>query len=418
MRYLLINHGPFGRGKSADTFVVGDMWLEDLRAQARAIHEAGMKLIVATPLVDQLKNTMSGSFNSIEMKPAEHGFEYRPLPFYITFGQFLKTKARMIAALLEAIRGCDIVQAGYGGHPVALGELAWPIAAKLERKRIWVFDGADPFPRLQRNAAEAQNPLKRFAKKVSLRRFETFCRKAVRDADLVFAHNAAVVARFEDVWNGRCHHFDRSFVTDQTLISDAELQERQQRLLDSTKPLRLVVAGRQIAIKGTDHVLRAMRKALDKGANLELDVMGDGDDLPKFKALTAELNLNDVVRFPGTIPYGKPLFDAWSNAQMMVITNLTAEISRNVLLAMARGMPLIMYSNAGTDELLRKSGAGYLVSTGDIDALADAFYRASDDRSALAELAARGLVSATQNTLDATHRRRAQLAADLLHHPL
>ena len=56
----------------------------------------------------------------------------------------------------------------------------------------------------------------------------------------------------------------------------------------------------------------------------------------------AELNLNDVVRFSGTVPYGKPLFDAWADANVMVITNLTAEISRNVLLGMARGLPLIV----------------------------------------------------------------------------
>ena len=49
MRYLLINHVPFGRGSSDGTYVVGDMWLEDLRAQARAINDAGMTLVVATP---------------------------------------------------------------------------------------------------------------------------------------------------------------------------------------------------------------------------------------------------------------------------------------------------------------------------------------------------------------------------------
>jgi len=414
LNYLLINHVPFGRGTSADNFVVGDMWLEDLRAQARAINEVGMKLLVATPLVDKLQNNISGSFNSIEITPKEHGFEYRPLPHYITFGQFVKTKPRMVAAMLDAIRGADLVQAGYGGHPVALGEIAWPIAAKLNRKRIWVFDGADPFPRLERNASEEKNPIKRFAKKISVRRFQTFCRNAVRDADLVFAHNAAVVARFKDVWNGRCHQFDRSFVTDATVISDEELSQRQQRLLDPSNPLKLVVAGRQIMIKATDHVLRAMRKAIDRGSKLELEVMGDGDDLPTFKKLTTELNLEDVVRFTGTVPYGKPLFDAWANAHVMVITNLTAEISRNVLLAMARGLPLVMYANAGTDNLLRTSGAGSLVPTGDTDALADAFVHAASDRNALSEMAARGLATARINTLDATHRRRAELAVSLL----
>jgi glycosyltransferase involved in cell wall biosynthesis len=125
------------------------------------------------------------------------------------------------------------------------------------------------------------------------------------------------------------------------------------------------------------------------------------------------LALDGVVRFGGTVPYGKPLFDAWAKSHVMVITNLTAEISRNVLLAMARGLPLVMYSNAGTDELIRASGAGVLVPTGNVDALSRAFERVAQDRAALAEMAAKGLATARTKTLDATHRERARLAASL-----
>lgn len=414
VRYLLINHVPFGRGNAPGTFLVGDMWLEDLRAQADAIRDAGMELTVATPMVEQLDLKASGSFNAVEIRPEDHGFRYEPLPFYISMKQFLRTRAALTARIAEVIASADIVQMGYGGHPVALGELAWPIARKHQKKTIWVFDGADPFPRLELHARQQKNFIKRLAQQWLVKRFAKMCRDAVMHADLVFAHNAAVVERFKDVWEPRrCHAFDRSFVTDATLISDAELTQRRQRLLDPTSPLRLVVAGRQIKIKATDHVLRAMREAIDRGAKLELNVMGDGDDLPAFKQLAASLQLDPHVRFSGTVPYGKPLFDAWSDAHVMVITNLTAEISRNVLLAMARGLPLIMYANPGTDELIRKSGAGLLVPNGDVDKLTDALLDAASNRGVLSEMAAKGLAFARDNTLNSTHRRRAQLAASL-----
>src|SRR5207248_3653150 len=134
-----------------------------------------------------------------------------------------------------------------------------------KKRIIWVFDGADPFPRLALHANQQSNPLKRWMQTLMVRRFEHICREAVRTSDLVFAHNAAVVERFRDAWNGRCHQFNRSFVTDATLISQDELLERQNRLRDTSQPLRLVAAGRQIAIKGTDHVLRAMKQARDRG---------------------------------------------------------------------------------------------------------------------------------------------------------
>ena len=414
MRYLLINHVPFGRGSADGTFVVGDMWLEDLHAQAKAINEAGMTLVVATPLVERLQLQGSGSFNLVEIRPQEHGFEYHPLPFYISMKQFLQTRSQVTRRLAEIMRDVDVVQMGYGGHPVALGEIALPLAQKMGRKIIWVFDGADPFPRLELHAKQQKNPIKRWLQTMMVKRFAGTCRNAVQNCDLVFAHNAAVVERFRDVWDERrCHAFDRSFVTDAILLSDDELAERQRRLRDASTPLRLVAAGRQIAIKATDHVLRALKQARDRGANVELDVLGDGEDLPRFKALATELGLDNIVRFGGTVPYGKPLFDAWSRSHVMVITNLTAEISRNVLLAMARGLPLAMYSNAGTDELIRASGAGMLVPTGDVDALSQAFERAANERAALADMAAKGLATARTKTLDATHRERARLAASL-----
>jgi glycosyltransferase involved in cell wall biosynthesis len=415
LRYLLVNHVPFGRGSAADTFLVGDMWLEDLRAQANAIRAAGMQLTVATPLMDKLELTTSGSFNATEIRPGDQGFDYQPLPFYITMKQFLQQRSAVASRLAEVIDKADIVQLGYGGHPVALGEIALPIARKLNRKIIWTFDGADPFPRLQLHAKQQKNPIKRWLQGWMVARFEQTCRDAVQKSDLVFAHNAAVVERFKDAWDEkRCHAFDRSFVTDSILIDDAEVAERQRRLQDTSAPLRLVAAGRQIAIKATDHVLRAMRQAIDRGARLELNVMGDGEDLPRFKALAAELRLDDVVRFSGTVPYGQPLFDAWSQAHVMVVTNLTAEISRNVLLAMARGLPLVMYSNPGTDDLIRRSGAGMLVATGDVDALSRALEQAAGDRGLLSSMCAAGVSAARNNTLDATHRRRAELAISVL----
>jgi len=87
-----------------------------------------------------------------------------------------------------------------------------------------------------------------------------------------------------------------------------------------------------------------------------------------------------------------------------------------VLLAMARGLPLVMYANPGTDELIRTSGAGVLVPTGDVNALAHAFEQAVTEREKLAGMAASGLATARRKTLDATHRERAGFAAALLRH--
>src|SRR5439155_21074821 len=163
MVYLLVNHVPFGLGSSAGRFVVGDLFLQDLRAQQRAIHAVGGKLVVATPCVKRLDPQAAGSFNTIEISPAELGFEYVPLPRYISMKQYLLVQRELRRRLRGAVQKATIVQMDDGGYPVMLGQEAWRIASRLGKRRIWVFDGADPFPRLALQAARQKSPSTRMA---------------------------------------------------------------------------------------------------------------------------------------------------------------------------------------------------------------------------------------------------------------
>jgi hypothetical protein len=79
-------------------------------------------------------------------------------------------------------------------------------------------------------------------------------------------------------------------------------------------------------IKATDQVLRADAQAIDRGIKLELNVLGDGDDLRNSKT-SRRTKLNDVVRFSGTVPYGKPL--SMREAVAHKASPVTTEISRN-----------------------------------------------------------------------------------------
>src|SRR5712671_3422740 len=99
-----------------------------------------MRLTLAAPLVEQLNPMRGGSFNNTEIIPSERGFDFFPLPFYESARQYFRVRKRLRRELAEAIATADIVQCGYGGHPFPLGRVAWPIAGKLKKARIWVFD--------------------------------------------------------------------------------------------------------------------------------------------------------------------------------------------------------------------------------------------------------------------------------------
>lgn len=410
MDYLLVNHIPVGAGSKPNRLLIGDLWLEDLRMQAEAWSSHG-RLIVTVPCTKNLQLANSGSFNLVEIDLSEEKFDFFPLPHYRNWRSFIQAAPLLTHRLRQVCRKATIVQADYGGHPYPLGQMVWPIAGSFGKKRIWVFDGADPFPRLDRSAGEEPNPAKRMIKQTLVKRFERFCHKAMAEADLVFVHNRAVMTRFKDLWSQRCHTFNRSFVKESLLISDEQAKQRQNSLLDTSQPLRLVTAGRQTAIKGTDHILRAMAMAVAQGANLQLDVIGDGDCLDEYRQLAQELGIADRTQFRGTVPYGRELFDMMQQSHVLLITNLTAEISRNVLLGMALGLPLMLYENPGTDRLIETNKAGVLVPCGNIEALAESFIAADRDRSHLAQLVTNGLKVAKSQTLEMTHIHRAELAA-------
>ena len=196
MRYLLVNHVAFGRTASPERLQVGDLWLEDLRAQARAIGRFGT-LMVAAPLVDHLDPETSASFNVVEFQPRNLGVEFVPLPHSISMRDYLSVRGDLRRRLKQAIRAATVVQADSGGYPFALGSIVWPLARSAQRKRIWVFDGADPFPRLELAVREERSLLKRIGKRSLVSSFHRFCANAISEADLVFTHNSSIVERFK-----------------------------------------------------------------------------------------------------------------------------------------------------------------------------------------------------------------------------
>lgn len=406
--YVLVNHVPLLAGTRSGTLRLGDLWYEDLCAQSRAIDRVGGRLVVATP---HGTGAQQGSFGTLEIERAQAPFAYEPLPLASNLGEFLHSARALRARLGEILSRADVAHIAFGGHPVPPGAVAWPLAARAGCPRIAVFDGSDEVERrweAVRHGSRAKLPLRwAFA---SL--FDRACRRAVRDADLVFAHNASIPARYAEVWDERCHVFPRSFVTDSVLADDGMLASRARRIAQED-PLVLAAVGRQVPIKATDHVLRALAQAKARGVRVRLVVIGDGDSLPGYRALAAELGIEEDVDFPGAVPYGDSLFALWDRAHATVITNVTAEISRSVLLSMARGIPLLMYENPGTDAML-PPGAASLVATGDVAALAERIVRLANARG---ELIAQMRVAhrfAAENSLDACHRRRAELARDLV----
>jgi glycosyltransferase involved in cell wall biosynthesis len=149
---------------------------------------------------------------------------------------------------------------------------------------------------------------------------------------------------------------------------------------DGRKPNTVLCVGRFDKLKGFDYVLRAAAELLRRGLDLEVEIVGDGDQAVALKSLAQESGLADRVRFPGWLPF-RGVQEAMRTATILV--HPSAEIGDAVPTvikeAAALGLPVIGTSVAGIPELLDQGKCGVLVPPRDVKALSDAMERLLKD---------------------------------------
>lgn len=413
MIYLLVNHVPFTAGPRPGTFRVRAAMLADLRAQAQAIAAIGGRLLVAAPLA---ANATEGP----TIVPDDEGFEYLPLPHYATLRQFWAASDRLSDALRRAIAPADVVQMDYGGHPVMLGEMAWPIAGRLGKRRVWVFDAVDPFPQFAAAARDTANPLRRAARSRRASHKLDFCRQAVAEADLVISLNPSIVHRFRDAWDERrCHAFEPPpTLADDLLLSPTALETAMRDRGDRRRPLRLLCAGRHGAGEppisprgGGDHALRVLAHCRRLSVPVTLTILDEpGPALTHLREMAGGLAMTDYVEFAEAAPAEAtpPVLDR--HDVLLVTAPDPRRFDPQISLAMARALGVVTYENEATDRILESNRAARVVGAGNVLLLAQAVIDLQQNRRSLIELAESGWRLAASRTFEAVHRRRAELA--------
>ena len=127
----------------------------------------------------------------------------------------------------------------------------------------------------------------------------------------------------------------------------------------------LICVAYLIPEKGVDVLLRAM--ALLRSRDWTLDVVGDGPEAGRLRALAAEGGIADRVRFLGRRDDVPVLL---RSADIAVHPATWAEACAYVVLeALEAGCAMVATATGGTPELIRDGETGLLVTPGNADAL-------------------------------------------------
>ena len=135
---------------------------------------------------------------------------------------------------------------------------------------------------------------------------------------------------------------------------------------------RLCLVGRLEGPKGFHHGLRAFARLVELYPNLELSVVGVGEDLIALQAIASRLGVARKVTFHGRIDRESTI-DVMAQCAVIVVPSLSTEgFSMVAAEAAMLEKPVVSYRVGGLVETVEDGVSGTLVDAGDVDGLAEA----------------------------------------------
>jgi glycosyltransferase involved in cell wall biosynthesis len=145
-----------------------------------------------------------------------------------------------------------------------------------------------------------------------------------------------------------------------------------------TDPLRFLVIGSLIPLKGVDTILKALSRLGPKD-NWQLTVLGDGPERAKLQQFAQESNMGDFIDFLGSVSPNR-MHDYMANHHVLIQASYREGRPSVVLEAMATAMAVIATDIDGTRELVKDGETGWLFPPDDDIALVRLFRDIFDGR--------------------------------------
>ena len=143
------------------------------------------------------------------------------------------------------------------------------------------------------------------------------------------------------------------------------------RSIEVPETPRLLCVARMSGEKGHTVLLRAAAALATHGHSFELHLVGDGPLRPRLEAECDRLGLREIVRFRGWMS-GDQVRSEIQSARALVLPSFVEGLPVVAMESFALERPVIATWVGGVPELVVPGINGWLVSPGDVDALAEA----------------------------------------------
>ncbi len=132
------------------------------------------------------------------------------------------------------------------------------------------------------------------------------------------------------------------------------------------------------AVKNISLLLEAFSKSILPSHNINLKLLGEGEDLEKLKNMAKSLNIASHVKF---LPYNPKPSTIVRSALFTVLTSRYEGFPRSIIESLALGTPVVSVDcKSGPNEIIKNNFNGILVDNHNPEALAVAMNRLIEDK--------------------------------------
>jgi len=180
----------------------------------------------------------------------------------------------------------------------------------------------------------------------------------------------------------------------------------------STGTARIVVAaGRLVALKRYDLLIRAFAKVVAQFPEWQLRIYGGGEESQSLRRLVLELGLHNHVLMMGSF---SPLDPEWAKSTIAAAPADKEPFGMTLVEAMRCGVPVVSTDAPwGPREILAEGVDGLLTPVGDVDAMGDALLRLAGDEAGRRAMADAALRNSARYDPDAIAARYEDLFEEL-----
>lgn len=162
----------------------------------------------------------------------------------------------------------------------------------------------------------------------------------------------------------------------------------------ASENIRIGIIARLAPVKDISTLVRAMVIIHQRKPDMQLTIVGDGPERESLESLVKTFSLTSVVTFLG---FRRDIPTILKDIDIFTLSSLSEGTSITLLEAMAAGKPVVVTNVGGNPAVVEEGVNGFLVPSGNSDALAHALLQLAENISLMRDISSANIHTVTQH---------------------